>query len=108
MNEGERERERGMGYWKSERRRDKSATNRNERKMLFKQNEWESHLYESLWPQAGFHLFAFLFFYFFCIIYLPNKYKNLHLYNFSENMYFLNKQRQCGTTCNIIASVFPA
>lgn len=28
---------------KSERRRDKSATNQNERKMLFKQNEWESH-----------------------------------------------------------------
>lgn len=34
---------RGVLAGKSERRRDKCATNQNERKMLFKQNEWESH-----------------------------------------------------------------
>lgn len=86
----ERERERGMGRWRSERRRDKSATNQNESKMLFKQNEWESHLHASLWLQAHFHLFAV-----FSLHYsLTKQMEKMHRYAliraFRRNIYFLN------------------
>lgn len=67
MNEREKEKE-GWGTGKV-RRWDKSATNQKGREMLFKHNEWESHLHASLWLQASFHLFT-IFFY---IIQFPNK-----------------------------------